>query len=109
VTKDDIASVQRSFACLLQHNMVDEMSTLYSLLLPLRMRGEIRSTQVPNNSNYRETQSPIFNVSLTEENCGTVIADMLMECAERLGNFPNAQIDSRAWSHLLVYAPKETK
>ena len=58
------------------------------------------------NGDYRETKSPIFNVTLTEENCGKVIADMLMECAERLGNFPKAQIDARAWSHLLVYAPK---
>src|SRR5271156_6361658 len=56
--------------------------------------------------NYRETKSPIFDVILTEENCGQVIADMLMECAERLGNFPKAQIDALAWYHILVYALK---
>jgi hypothetical protein len=57
------------------------------------------------NDDYREKGSPIFNVSLTEENCGAVLSDMLMECAERLGNFPEAQVDERAWKHILMYAP----
>lgn len=42
---------------------------------------------------------------LTEENAGRKIGDMLMECAERLGNFPFARVDERAWKHLLVYCP----
>lgn len=42
---------------------------------------------------------------MTEENAGQRIAEMLMECAERLGNFPQAKVDPRAWQHLLVYAP----
>jgi len=44
---------------------------------------------------------------MTDENCGQRISDMLMECAERLGNFPRAKVDPRAWGHLLVYAPRD--
>lgn len=46
---------------------------------------------------------------ITEENCGQRITDMLMQCAERLGNFPRALVDERAWRHLLTYAPKPAK
>lgn len=46
---------------------------------------------------------------LTDENAGQRIADMLMECAERLGNFPDADVDVRAWRHLLTYAPRECR
>jgi hypothetical protein len=45
------------------------------------------------------------NGAMTDENAGQMIADMLMECAKRLGNFPLADVDRRAWRHLLVYAP----
>jgi hypothetical protein len=33
--------------------------------------------------------------------------DMMMELAERLGELPD-DVDPRAWSHLLVYAPQRT-
>lgn len=44
---------------------------------------------------------------MNEDNAGQIITDMLMECVERLGNFPRAQIDPRAWQHLLTYMPKD--
>jgi hypothetical protein len=54
---------------------------------------------------YRAPLPREAEVGLSDENAGERITDMLMECAERLGNFPRAKIDPRAWQHLLVYAP----
>lgn len=44
---------------------------------------------------------------MTVSNADERISEMLMECADRLGNFPRATIDPRSWRHLLVYAPKD--
>ena len=46
---------------------------------------------------------------ITSENCSQRITDMLMECVERLGNFPEARIDGRVWKQLLVYVPKNAE
>jgi hypothetical protein len=43
---------------------------------------------------------------ITDGNADQRLTDMLMECADRLGENPRANVDPRAWEHLLVYAPK---
>lgn len=63
--------------------------------------------------NFREGYAmfvqPADGSPMTEQNCGERITAMLMECVERLGNFPRAAVDPRAWGHLLVYAPSAEK
>lgn len=46
---------------------------------------------------------------MTPGNAKERLTDMLMECAERCGNFPEEVkgIDPRAWDHLLVYSPND--
>ena len=46
-----------------------------------------------------------YREPITEENCNKIIASMLMECAERLGNFPKTKINPKVWDHVIVYIP----
>lgn len=43
---------------------------------------------------------------VTAANCSERIAGILMDAADLLAVFPDAEPDERAWQHLLIYAPR---
>ena len=46
-------------------------------------------------------------VPMTDDNAAHRIACMMMEVADAFAAFPRAEVDVRAWQHLLIYMPKD--